>query len=209
MMADTAASTGDTALQELLPGLYATPTAPLPFLDEVVVRSFVLLADQGPVIIYNSPGIDAATDEITDLGHPTRLLINHYHEAMYGSPALELPVHVHEQDRAGVQRSMHVSGVFTEREFIGADLEAIPSGSHTPGTTFFLWRHGDHRFLFPGDAIWVDEGLWKAVILKESGTIRARQWAYNSVRTISADSIGPVRQPPGFTQVSCQVGAFK
>ncbi len=66
---------GDTGLQSSIPGLYATPTAPLPFLSGVVVRSFVLEREQGNIIIYNSPGINAAAREILELGRPGRLLV--------------------------------------------------------------------------------------------------------------------------------------
>lgn len=156
------------ALQQLFPGLWATSTTPLPFLDDVVVRSFVLETTSGVVIIYNSPGIDAAAQEILQLRSPTRLLLNHYHEAMYGQPELEVPVYVHEWDRPGVEPKMHVTGDFRHPQFMGDDLELLPSYSHTVGTTFFVWHHGDHRFLFPGDAIWVDDGTWKAVVLPES-----------------------------------------
>ena len=45
-------SNGDTGLQSSIRGLYATPTAPLPFLSGVVVRSFVLERKQGNIIIY-------------------------------------------------------------------------------------------------------------------------------------------------------------
>ena len=157
-----------SALQQLFPGLWATRTTPLPFMDDLVVRSFVLEANSGVVIIYNSPGIDAAAQEIHQLGTPTRLLLNHYHEAMYGQPELTIPVYVHEWDRPGVEPKMHVTGDFRDPQFIGDDLKLLPSHSHTVGTTFFAWEHGAHRFLFPGDAIWVDEGIWKAVILPES-----------------------------------------
>jgi hypothetical protein len=163
---DTAAS--DNSLRALFPGLYATPTSPLPFLDEVVVRSFVLLTVQGPVIVYNSPGIDATSDQLMQLGPPHRLLLNHYHEAMYGPPQLKVPTYIHEHDRSGVESSMRIAGVFTTRQHLQSDLEVIPSFSHTAGTTFFLWDNGAHRFLFPGDAIWVEDGTWKAVILAES-----------------------------------------
>ena len=159
---------GDHTLQELFTGLYATPSAPLPFLEAVVVRSYLLATQQGTVIIYNSPGITAASAEIANFEQPLRLFINHYHETMYGRPELEVSVSVHEYDRAGIERSMQVAGVFTVREHVGADLEVIPSYSHTAGSTFFLWNSGAHRFLFPGDAIWVDSGIWKAVILEES-----------------------------------------
>lgn len=158
----------NSALQELFAGLWATNTTPLPFMEDIVVRSYVLETSSGVVIIYNSPGIDAADQEILQLGTPTRLLLNHYHEAMYGPPQLEVPVYVHEWDRPGVEPKMHVAGDFRQEHFIGSDLEVLPSYSHTVGTTFFAWDNGEHRFLFPGDAIWVDDGVWKAVILPES-----------------------------------------
>ncbi len=155
-------------LEQLFTGLYATGTVPLPFMDGVDLRSFVLQTQQGVVVVYNTPGVDAAATEIQALGQPTRLLINHYHEEMYGQPSLDVPVYVHERDRAGIESSMRVAGVFTERQKLGDDLEVIPSFSHTPGTTFYLWNNGEHRFLFPGDAIWVVDGVWRAVILGES-----------------------------------------
>lgn len=156
------------ALQQLFPRLYATGASPLPFMAETVVRSYVLETNTGVVLVYNSPGIDGAADEILKLGSPTRLLLNHYHEAMYGQPQLEVPVFVHEWDRPGVEPTMEVTGDFKLQHFIGDDLEVIPSCSHTVGTTFYRWDSGEHRFLFPGDALWVDEGIWKAVILAES-----------------------------------------
>ena len=155
-------------LSELFPGLHATGTTPLPFMAGIDLRSYVLEAEQGPAIIYNTPGIDAAAEEIRTLGAPTRLLINHHHEAMYGNPDLDAPAWIHERDRARAEKSMDIAGTFTGRERIGGDLEVIPSHSHTDGTTFFLWKGGGHRFLFPGDALWVEDGIWKAVILGES-----------------------------------------
>lgn len=161
-------TTPHTGLTSLFRGLHATGTVPLPFMAGVDLRSFVLETRDGVLIVYNTPGIDAAATEIEALGRPTRLLINHYHEEMYGQPTLDVPVYVHQRDRAGIENSMRVAGVFTERETIGDDLEVIPSFSHTPGTTFYLWDSGEHRFLFPGDAIWVVDGVWRAVILGES-----------------------------------------
>lgn len=157
------------ALDELGTGLYATtPPAPLPFLAGVELRAFVLDAQQGPVIVYNNPGIDAAADHIHALGTPRRLLINHWHEGMHGSPELDVPTFVHERDRAQAERSLRVDGVFRTRERLGDDLEVIPSLGHTAGTAFYLWDSGEHRHLFPGDSIWVQDGVWRAVLLGES-----------------------------------------
>lgn len=159
-------SNGGTELQSSIRGLYATPTARLPFLGGVVVRSFVLEREQGNVIIYHSPGITAAAHEIVELGRPERLLVNHWHESMYDAPELDVPIFVHENDRG--QTDLSVAGTFSKQEKIGEDLEAIPAPGHTPGTTMFLWDNGEHRLLFPGDSIWVQRGIWKAVLLGES-----------------------------------------
>ncbi|MDR3473062.1 MAG: MBL fold metallo-hydrolase [Devosia sp.] len=166
MPPDLYSSNAETDLQTSIPGLYTLPTAPLPFLSGVVVRSFVLERDHGNVIIYNSPGISAAAREIVELGRPDRLLVNHWHEAMYGAPDLDVPIFVHENDRA--RTSLPIAGTFTKREKIDGDIEVIPTPGHTPGTTMFLWDNGEHRLLFPGDAIWVQGGEWKAVLLGDS-----------------------------------------
>jgi hypothetical protein len=77
MPSDLSSSSSSTRLESSIRGLYATPTSPLPFLSGVVVRSFVLEREHGNVIIYNSPGITVAAQDILDLGRPTRLLVNH------------------------------------------------------------------------------------------------------------------------------------
>ena len=156
----------DTGLQSSIRGLHATATAPLPFLRGVVVRSFVLERGQGNIIIYHSPGITAAAREILQLGRPDRLLVNHWHEAMYDAPDLDVPIFVHENDRG--QTKLPITGTFSKPEKIADDLEVIPTPGHTPGTTMFLWDNGEHRLLFPGDSIWVQGGQWKAVQLGES-----------------------------------------
>ncbi|WP_172125939.1 MBL fold metallo-hydrolase [Devosia sp. 919] len=166
MPSDLFSSTSDTGLQASIQGLYATPAAPLPFLDGVVVRSFVLQREQGNVVIYNSPGINAAAQEILDMGRPDRLLVNHWHEAMYGAPDLDIPIFVHEDDHA--KTKLPIAGTFPGQQGIADAIEVIPTPGHTAGTTMFLWDNGEHRLLFPGDMIWVQGGEWKAVLLGES-----------------------------------------
>ncbi|MEC7764166.1 MAG: MBL fold metallo-hydrolase [Pseudomonadota bacterium] len=155
-----------TGLQSTVTGLSGTPTAPLPFLDGVVVRAFVLNRPEGNVIIYNAPGISAAADAIRAMGQPQRLLMNHHHEAMYGAPDIDVPIWIHEADRPRV--NLPVAGTFSERHKIADDLEVIPTPGHTSGTTAFLWDNGETRFLFPGDSLWVQGGVWKAVLLGDS-----------------------------------------
>lgn len=156
-------------LEKLDAGLFATTQhVSLPFMAGIELRAFVLDAEEGPVIVYNNPGIDAAADRIREFGTPKRLLINHWHEGMHGAPTLDVPTFVHERDRRQTERSLRVDGVFDARQRIGEDLEVIPSLAHTPGTAFYLWDSGEHRYLFPGDSLWVEDGVWRAVVLGES-----------------------------------------
>lgn len=83
-------------LQSSVPGFHVTPSAPLPFLSGVMVRAFVLERAEGNIILYNAPGITDAARDILELGRPHRLLINHYHEGMYGAPDLDVPIFAHE-----------------------------------------------------------------------------------------------------------------
>ena len=155
------------ALETLFDGLLGTSTSRLPYQANVLLRSYVLRRAQGNVIIYNSPGISSDAEDIRALGGARRLLVNHSHEAMYGNPELEVPVYVHERDRAETARSMTVAGVFTGHELIDDDLEVIPTPGHTEGTTSYLWDSGTRRFLFTGDFLWIENGEWKAVVLDE------------------------------------------
>ncbi len=156
------------SLETVFPGLRSTPPSVLPYDAEILVRSFLLERPAGNVIIYNSPGITSAAAHIRDAGGATRLLINHSHEAMYGDTAVEVPVFVHERDRAEAARSMHVAGAITERQMIDDDLEVIPTPGHTAGTTSYLWDNGEHRFLFTGDFVSIDHGGWRGVLLDPS-----------------------------------------
>lgn len=146
-------------------GLRATRTARLPFQHNVLLRSFLLDHPAGNVAVYNSPGLTSDAAAIAEHGGADRLLLNHEHEGMYGDPGLDVPVFVHERDRAATARQMRVTGTFAERRMLADDLEVIPTPGHTPGTACYLWDSGEHRFLFTGDFIWIEHGEWKAVVL--------------------------------------------
>ena len=149
----------------MIAGLVALPTARLPYQANVLIRSFLLERPNGNAIVYNSPGVSEADDDIRSRGGAARLLINHAHEGMYGSPRFAVPVFVHELDRRETRRGMRVDDVFTGRQLIDDDLEVIPTPGHTAGTTSYLWNSGEHRVLFTGDFLWTESGEWKAVVL--------------------------------------------
>jgi len=156
-------------LSQPIDGLWATPPSPLPFDKTISVRAFLLEREDGNVIVYNAPGLESSAQEIRERGEVSKLLINHGHEGMFGPPALDAPVFVHERDRAELGEAIPVAGTFSGREMIGADIEVIPIPGHTLGSTAYLWDNGVHRFLFTGDSVWLDHGEWSAVVLDPSG----------------------------------------
>jgi hypothetical protein len=65
------APAADTLIASTIRGLHVTRASPLPFLADVMVRSFVLEREPGNLILYNSPGIAAASQDIETLGRRT------------------------------------------------------------------------------------------------------------------------------------------
>jgi hypothetical protein len=183
-------TTAPATLAAPIEGLLATPTARLPYQANVLLRSYVLRRPAGNVVVYNSPGVSACAREIEALGGASRLLVNHEHEAMYGPPDLDVPIYVHDRDRAAAESALSVSGVFTERQMIDDDIEVIPTPGHTPGTTSYLWDDGRRRFLFTGDFIWTEHGEWKAVLL-DPGQRQAYLDSLATVRELDFDVLVP------------------
>ncbi|PHV69068.1 MBL fold metallo-hydrolase [Williamsia muralis] len=194
-------SFGSELLESPVQGLFATPAARLPYQHNVLLRSYVLERPQGNVIVYNSPGVSSSANAIRALGAPTRLLINHGHEAMYGQPELDVPIWGHEKDHLELARSLKVTGNFRERTMIDHDLEVIPTPGHTAGTTSFLWNNGTHRFLFTGDFIWIEDGQWKAVVLDP-----ALRGDYLASLTLARDLDFDVLVPWGTTEGGPSIG---
>jgi glyoxylase-like metal-dependent hydrolase (beta-lactamase superfamily II) len=151
------------ALEEPVPGLYATAPTPLPFAPSLEVRAFVLQRAHGNVLVYDAPG--AEPDRV---GTVSRQYLNHRHEAAFGGEPVGVPLFVHTADRDAVARHRRVRASFSARHILDDDLEVIPTPGHTPGATAYLWDSGQHRFLFTGDSIYLDEGEWVAAVLDSS-----------------------------------------
>jgi glyoxylase-like metal-dependent hydrolase (beta-lactamase superfamily II) len=79
---------------------------------------------------------------------------------------------VHERERRSVAESYHVRGTFSKRHTLDDDLEVIPTPGHTSGATAYLWDSGEHRLLFTGDTIYLDQGEWVAAVLPSSDRSR-------------------------------------
>lgn len=171
-------------------GIYETSTSVLPFDRRYLMKSFILERPEGNVVIYHSPGLNQATDDINALGGATRVLMNHDHESLGGKPAIDLPFLIHQDDAKAISNTVKVDGYFKQREMLADDLEVIPTPGHTPGTTMFLWDNGEHRYLFTGDFLCVEEGEWRTVILGSSDREAALQ-SLELIRELDFDAIVP------------------
>ncbi len=144
-----------------IPGIRASAPQPLPFAPSLEVRAFVLERKAGNVLVYS-------TDRLEDQEDVSRWYLNHRHEATFVSGAVAAPLFVHERERRSVERKTHVRATFSRRHTLDDDFEVIPTPGHTPGATAYLWDSGEHRFLFTGDTIFLNDGEWVAAVLDSS-----------------------------------------
>lgn len=155
-------------LKSVATNLYETQASELPFDKRFEIKSFVLQRPEGNLVIYHSPKLNDAMSDIEQLGGISKVLMNHDHESLGGTPEFNAPFYIHEDDARALDNNIEISGYFSEREKINDDLLVIPTPGHTPGTTMFIWENGEHRFLFTGDFLCVDDGELRTVILGSS-----------------------------------------
>jgi hypothetical protein len=151
-----------------IPGLHASTPEPLPFAPELRIRAFLLSRDRGNLLIYSTGELDSDAVAIEDLGGISRHYLNHWHESLFTSDSVTGPLFVHEQDRESIAKRAHVRASFSRRHMLDDDFEVIPTPGHTGGATAYLWDSGQHRFLFTGDTVYLDDGEWVAAVLESS-----------------------------------------
>jgi glyoxylase-like metal-dependent hydrolase (beta-lactamase superfamily II) len=164
------AATG--SMETGIAGLYASAPESLPFAPGLDIRAFLLRRDQGNVLIYSTSTLGSAGSAIEALGGISRHYLNHRHEALFASESIRAPLFVHERERRSVAETYHVRATFSKRHTLDDDLEVIPTPGHTSGATAYLWDSGEHRLLFSGDTIYLDEGEWVAAVLPSSDQSR-------------------------------------
>ena len=154
----------DTAIHRL----HASAPEPLPFAPSLHIRAFLLQRAKGNLLIYSVSDLRADALAIEDLGGISRQYMNHRHEAGFASDWVTAPLFVHENERESVERLHHVRGTFSRRHLLDDDFEVIPTPGHTSGATAYLWDSGQHRFLFTGDTLYLNDGEWVAAVLGSS-----------------------------------------
>jgi hypothetical protein len=162
-------------METVMPRLHATAPQPLSFAPKLGVRSFLLERDEGNLLVYSSTTIRQEADYVREKGGIWRQYLNHGHEAWVAEAAgawvastFGAPLYAHENEKAEVSRAYDLDGMFSERHTVGDDFEVIPIPGHTSGATAYLWDTGEHRSLFTGDSIVLEDGAWVAALLPSS-----------------------------------------
>jgi glyoxylase-like metal-dependent hydrolase (beta-lactamase superfamily II) len=158
-------------METVIPGLYASGPAPLPFAPSLHIRAFLLRRDQGNLLVYAAPTVVSEAAAVHDLGGISRHYLGHWHEASFGcelAATFGAPLLCHENERGSVTPKCSVDATFSSRSFLDDDFELIPIPGHTSGATAFLWDSGEHRCLFTSDSVYLQEGGWVAALLESS-----------------------------------------
>jgi hypothetical protein len=162
-------------MDTVIPRLHATAPQPLSFAPTLGVRSFLLERDEGNLLVYSSTTIRQEADYVRERGGVWQQYLNHGHEAWVAEAAgawvastFGAPLYAHENEKEEVSRAYDLGGTFSERHTLGDDFEVIPIPGHTSGATAFLWNTGEHRSLFTGDSIVLEDSKWVAALLPSS-----------------------------------------
>jgi hypothetical protein len=181
-------------MEPVIPGLHASAPEPLGFGPSLEIRAFLLQRGPGNLLVYRAATLEPDVEEVNDLGGLSRQYLNHRHEA---SPACDwvaktfgAPLYCHEAEAESVSATCNVDGTFSERHLVGDDFEVIPTPGHTSGATAFLWDSGQHRCLFIGDTIMLDDGEWTAAVLGSSDRERYVE-SLGLIRGLEFDVIVP------------------
>ena len=175
-------------MEPVLPGLHASAPQALPFAPSLAVRSFLLERDAGNLLVY---GTEAPVERAE------RRYLNHWHEAMFAVDLDGTPTFVHERDRERSEGRTAIAGTFSERETLGGDFELIPIPGHTPGATAFLWDSGEHRMLFTGDSLFLDEDEWVVALDVRGADRDAYVQSLELIRGLDFDVLVPWAAPAG------------
>ena len=182
-------------MEALFPGLHASAPESLPFAPSLAVRTFLLEREGGNVLLYSNSTVEGDAGEMAELGGISRHYLNHSHEAGFGCDAIGrafgAPLFCHEAERESVAAKCAVAGTFSERSTLDDDFEIVPIPGHTEGATAFLWESGEHRFLFTGDTIILDEGEWVAAVLEGSSDRDAYIESLELMRGLEFDVLVP------------------
>lgn len=148
---------------------YLLRTAPdHPFDNDVKTLAYLLKRDTGNLLLYGSSQIDSEKLFIAGQGGVSRQYLNHRDEASASCDIIrehfDAPLACHEAEREAVEDQCKVDETFCDRYHPYRDFEVVPTPGHCPGSSCYIWRTPEHRYLFSGDTIFLENGEWRVHI---------------------------------------------
>ena len=139
------------------------------------VRSYILERKEGNVMFYYTPN-EEEIQEIIAIGGITHQFLSHCHEV---NPFLadtketfqsKLCCHQHVEPYLQGIVAADVLFKADEREMFSDNIEVIYTPGHTNNNLCFYYKspHGK-SYLFTGDTIYLDDGLWSTLIIPSEG----------------------------------------
>ena len=135
---------------------------------DLLTHAFLLWRESGNFLIYSSGQLEKDEAELRDFRGISRQYLNHRDEAAahcdWVSETFGSRLICHEAEQNTITKKCTVHETFADATEIAEDLIAIPTPGHCPGSTCFLRRGPDARYLFTGDTIYFEDGVWKVFI---------------------------------------------
>ena len=141
----------------------------------LTVHAYLLERPGGNVLFYN-PRSSRDFEEISERGGITHHCLSHCHEVdeslaeVAGRFGSKLCCHALVTPYLPDAVSADVLFDSSPSEFLGGDIEVIHTPGHTNNSVCYRYRspHGK-TYLFTGDAIYLDDGEWKTIVVADDG----------------------------------------
>ena len=141
----------------------------------LTVHAYLLERPGGNVLFYN-PRSTVDFEEISELGAIAHHCLSHCHEVDESlaevAGRFDSKLCCHELVKPYLPKAVSADVLFDSppREFLGGDIEVIHTPGHTNNSVCYRYRspHGK-TYLFAGDAIYLDNGEWKTIVVADDG----------------------------------------
>jgi len=164
-------------LQEIFPSLFwlrSPQRAPAtPF-------TYVLRRPTGNILLGTKENLSSFADTLQSLGGINSILLGDRHHALPHSAAFARECGAVLTASDIEAKALRQAGVVVGRTLPHArapfadDLEIIPTPGHTRGALSYLWTNGRKRYLFIGDTLVPQAGIWEFYVTRANRSAMAR-----------------------------------
>lgn len=158
-------------MEQIYPYLYRTE--PQALFEAFKVSVYLLVRQEGNLLVYSSKNIETSYDLIKEKGGLKAILISHVHEASEYCNRVanyfNVPFYSPESDSSASSRQCKVDKTYSGDIMFDESFEIISTPGHTPGSSCFLWSAPDgKRILFTGDNLYpTNKNQWDGYAMKQ------------------------------------------